>query len=190
MLATYDFAAGFVNDVVVTADAAYATDSFLPQVLVVPLGAGGALPDPTDAFALEITGDFTYVDGFNANGIVAFGGWLIVPQSMTGRLFAIDPATGESVELLPAGSVSSADGLELVGSTLYVVRNFANAVDAWSIRGGVVTFLGTITQPNDPDLDVPTTIAFAAGRLWAVNARFDDAPGPTVPYWITQLPLR
>ena len=29
-----------------------------------------------------------------------------------------------------------------------------------------------VTNLTDPDLDVPTTIAFQAGRLYAVNARF------------------
>jgi hypothetical protein len=28
------------------------------------------------------------------------------------------------------------------------------------------------------------------GKLYVVNARFGVTPGPTVPYWITKLPLR
>jgi hypothetical protein len=43
---------------------------------------------------------------------------------------------------------------------------------------------------TDPSLDVPSTATVAAGRLWAVNLRFTTPPGPTTPYWITQLPLR
>jgi hypothetical protein len=49
------------------------------------------------------------------------------------------------------------------------------------------TVLGDIT---DPGLDVPTTATVAAGRLWAVNARFGTGPTPDTKYWITQLPLR
>jgi outer membrane protein assembly factor BamB len=189
LLETYGFTSGFVNDVVVTAEAAYATDSNIQQILVMPLGDDGALPAPDDAFTLPITGDFVYQAGFNANGIVAFAGWLIVPQSNTGELFAIDPSTGESVQLLPEGSIPSADGIELVGSTLYiVVRGPAfTGVAVYRILGGTVSFLGQI--PSD-DLDVPTTVAFAAGRLWVANARFGTPVTPDTEYWITRLPMR
>jgi hypothetical protein len=187
LLATYSVTAGFLNDVVVTRDAAYVTDSMIQQLIVIPLGSDGSLPAASDAGAMPISGDFVYATGFNANGIVAFGGALIVPQSNTGAMYAIDPASGSSVELLPPGTVTAADGLELRGSTLYVVRNQLNLVAVFGIRGGAVRSLGTISAA---DLDVPTTIAFAAGRLWAVNARFGTPVTPTTEYWITQLPTR
>lgn len=186
LLETYSFTAGFINDVVVTRNAVYATDSFIQQVLVIPLG-GGSLPDPAEASTLPITDDFVYEAGFNANGIVEFAGFLIVPQSNTGLLFAIDPHTGRSVEILPEGSVTFADGLELVGSTLYVVRNQLGEVAKYRILGGRVAFRGTITSD---DVDVPTTIAFAGGQLWAVNARFGTPVTPDTEYWITRLPTR
>jgi hypothetical protein len=189
LLETYSFESGFVNDVVVTSGAAYATDSNIPQLMVIPLGADGSLPAPDETFTLDISGAFEYEDGFNANGIVAFGGWLIVPQSNTGELFAIDPGTGESVQLLPDDSIPSADGLELVGSTLYVVvrgEDFTG-VATYAIRGAQVTPLGTMTSD---DLDVPTTVAFASGRLWVVNARFGTPVTDETPYWITRLPAR
>jgi hypothetical protein len=45
-------------------------------------------------------------------------------------------------------------------------------------------------SPNvDGDLDVPTTVAFVAGSLWAANARFSTTPEPDTPYWITRIPL-
>ena len=189
LLETYAFTSGFVNDVVVTEEAAYATDSNIQQVLVMPLGDDGSLPSPDDSFTLPITGDFVYAAGFNANGIVAFGGWLIVPQSNTGELFAINPSTGASVQLLPEGSIPSADGLELVGSTLYVVvrgEDFTG-VAVYRILGGMVAFLGQIESDN---LDVPTTVAFADGRLWVANARFGTPVTPETEYWITRLPAR
>jgi hypothetical protein len=37
---------------------------------------------------------------------------------------------------------------------------------------------------------VPTTAAFQAGRLWAVNAQFGTPPTPDTQYWITRLPAR
>jgi hypothetical protein len=88
-----------------------------------------------------------------------------------------------------AGGSIPADGLELVGSTLYVVvRGEAfTGVAVYRILGGVVTLLRQI--PSD-DLDVPTTVAFAAGRLWVANARFTTPVTPETPYWITRLPTR
>ncbi len=189
LLETYAIAGtGFLNDVAVTSKAVYVTDSFVQQLVVIPLGPGGGLPDPADAYTLPITGDMAYVpSAFNANGIVAFAGYLIVPNSTTGQLFAIVPATGRSVEILPAGSVTAADGLELLGSTLYVLRNQLNQVDAYRILGSDLSLQGTMT---DAGLDVPTTLAFAGGSLWAVNARFGTPPTPDTEYWITRLPMR
>lgn len=191
LLETYSFDAGFVNDLVATRDAIYATDSGIQQLLVVPLGAGGSLPDPGEAFAMDISGELVYEAGFNANGIAEFGGWLLVAQSNTGELFAIDPATGESIRLLPEGSISAGDGLELVGSTLYVAQNALNTISIWRIQAGNVTFQGAITNDDVPgELDFPATIAFAGGALWAANARFSTPPTLETPYWITRVPLR
>ena len=63
-LAPYQFAASgssFVNDVVVTQDAAYFTDSLNPVLYVVPLGHGGRLGT---ARTLPFSGDLQYQDGF------------------------------------------------------------------------------------------------------------------------------
>src|SRR5215212_9620791 len=106
LLKTYSFGAGrFVNDVVVTRDAAYATDSFNAELLVIPLAPGGRLPDAASAFTVALGGDWAQVAGFNANGIEAFGGWLLIPNSTTGQLFAVNPSTGEAIEVLPAHSI-------------------------------------------------------------------------------------
>ena len=75
-------------------DAVYVTDSVLQQLVVIPLPDDGSVPDPDEAFTLPLTGDLEYVDGFNANGIVASDGWLILVQSNTGLLFRVDPTTG------------------------------------------------------------------------------------------------
>jgi hypothetical protein len=187
LLQTYSFQSGFLNDVVVTRRAVYVTDSLIQQLAVIPLGNGDAIPSPSAAFTLPITGDFVYGQGFNANGIVAFSGYLIVPNSSTGQLFAIDPSTGASAELLPAGSVTFADGLELRGSTLYVIRNQLGILDVYGIRGSELRLLRTIEGAGT---DVPTTGAIVAGRLWVVNARFNTPPTAETPYWISQLPTR
>jgi outer membrane protein assembly factor BamB len=184
LLATYSFAAGFINDLVATHGAIVATDSSVAQLLVIPLGRGGGLPDPGAAFTLPISGDLHYQAGFNANGIVTFAGQLLVAQTNAGALFAVSPATGATLQLLPDGSISFADGLEVLGSSLFVVRNQLNRVDRYAIHGARVMFQGSTSSA---DLDVPTAVGFAAGRLWAVNARFNTPPTPATPYWLTSL---
>jgi hypothetical protein len=183
---------GALNDVAITHDAVYVTDSFKAQLVVIPLPADGSLPSTGSATLLPVSGDdFVQTPGVaNLNGIVAKGGVLIVAQSNTGLLFRVDPATG-TAELVDLGNnvtLGSVDGLELQGRTLYAVRN-TNVVTVVRLDSQLAegTVLGDITNPR---LDVPTTATVAAGRLWVVNARFGTPPTPTTDYWITQLPLR
>ena len=99
----------------------------------------------------------------------------------------MNPRTGETREIdLGGASVSFGDGLEVVGSRLVVVRNQLNEVDVFRLGAhlGSARLVRTLTSP---DLDVPTTVAFSAGRLWVVNARFNTPPTPTTAYWITRL---
>jgi hypothetical protein len=190
LLETYVFpGSGFLNDVVVTRDAVYVTDSNNAQLIVIPLGSGGELPPPSDATTLPLTGDIV-VDpaAFNANGIVALRGWLILVQSNTGLLFRVDPATGETTAIdLGGESVTTGDGLELRGSTLYVVRNQMNIVAVFRLGPGL-TSASLRTELESADFDVPTTATLSAGDLWAVNARFGTPPTPDTEYWITRVP--
>ena len=69
------------------------------------------------------------------------------------------------------------DGLELRGRTLYDVRGSApTEVSVLQLsrrrHGWVATWRGALT---DETLDVPSTATWAAGSLWAVNARFGVA---------------
>ena len=187
LLETYTFGPGFLNDVVVTEDAVYVTNSNIQELEVIPLPDDGSLPDPGDAFALPLTGDLVYQAGFNANGIVAFEGWLILVQSNTGLLFRVDPATGDAQAIdLGGASVAFGDGLELRGSTLFVVRNQLEQVAVVRLEDDALTgrLVRTLTSP---DLDIPTTTAFIAGRLWTVNARFGTPVTPETPYELTRL---
>lgn len=191
-LETYTFSpAGFLNDLVVTRDAVYVTDSAIQQLNVVPLGPGGSLPAPDEVATLPLSGDAVFVPGeFNANGIVAARGWLIVVNSFTGQLLRVDPATGVATEIdLGGATAASGDGLELRGSTLYVVRNFVEQVAVFRLGAGLESahLVGSLTSDG---FDIPTTAAWAAGSLWAVNARFTTPPTPDTEYWITRVDPR
>src|SRR5262249_23508734 len=70
ILASWSFApGGFINDVVLTKDAAWFTESTTANLYKLPLGRNGSLPGPTGFVTLPLTGDFQVVPGFNANGI-------------------------------------------------------------------------------------------------------------------------
>ena len=177
-LASYQLApqgvATFVNDVVVTRKGAFFTDSLNQQLYVVPLGRHGRLPGQRAVRTLPLTGDLVYQTGFNLNGIAAAKGGrvLVVVQSNTGKLFTVSPRTGRTREIdLGGATVTNGDGLLLAGRVLFVVRNQNNLIAVVKLsrslsRGRVVAEL------TDPDLDVPTTLAFTAGHLYTVNARF------------------
>jgi hypothetical protein len=187
LLKTYHFTSGFLNDVVVTRRAVYVTDSNIQQLIVIPLGKHGALPDASAAFTLPLTGDIAYTDGFNANGIVATHHALVLVQSNTGLLFRVNPRTGATKQVDTGGaSLTFGDGLELHGHRLFVVRNQLNQVDELRLHEHATraTFERTITSP---DLAIPTTTAFIRGGLWTVNARFDQPVTPTTQYWLTRL---
>jgi len=192
LLATYSFApVGFLNDLVVTNDAVYVTDSGIKQLAVIPLGSGGSLPPAAAARKVPLTGDIAYVPNqFNANGIVSINGWLVIVQTVNGRLFRVDPKTGRAQNIdLGGATVTFGDGLEANGRTLYVVRNMLNRVAIVDLSADLLS--GKVSASKTTSgLDTPTTGAFVSGFLWLVNARLNTKITPTTPYWISKLAVR
>ena len=193
LLQTYTFGPGpfFLNDLDITRNRVVVTDSMNARVGVIPLGRHGRLPDPSKAFFLPLGGDYVQQPGFNANGIVARGPWLVIVQSSTGFLFKVHPITGVARKIDTGGYlVSNGDGLELRGrNTLYAVRNQNNLVAVLRLSQGLTRarLVGEITEREPGALSVPTTATITLRALWVVNARFGIA---TQEYWITRLPLR
>jgi sugar lactone lactonase YvrE len=180
----------FVNDVVVTRSAAYFTDSFRPFLYRVPLGPGGQLSAPSDITVIELEGDYAQVpDAFNANGIdaTANGETLIIVQSVTGKLFQVNPETGHASLIdLGGGAVPNGDGLLLEGKTLSVVQNQLNQIAVVDLKASL-TAGDIVTLITDPDFDVPTTIAEFGNYLYAVNARFGTPATPDTTYDIIRV---
>ncbi|MFF5263631.1 superoxide dismutase [Actinomadura viridis] len=180
VLKRYALATGpsFVNDVVLTGKAAWVTDSTNPVLYRLPLGTRGK------AATLPLKGEIAYGTGVNANGIerTPDGRSLLIVQSNTGRLFTVDPRTGDTKAVdLGGESLVNGDGLLLKGDTLYVVQNRLNVVAVLKIsrdgsRARVVERIG------DPGFDVPTTMAAFRGRFYLPNARFTTPPAPETPY--------
>jgi sugar lactone lactonase YvrE len=191
LLREYQLATGadatFVNDVTVSKDAAWFTDSNRHVLYRLPIAGNGTLA--ASAHAVTLSGDFQPAAGFNLNGIDATpdGTTLIVVQSATGKLFTVEAATGATHEIdLGGGDVSNGDGLLLHGRTLYAVQNRLNRIAVVQLTPDLSQ--GTISRHlTDPDFDVPTTIDRFGNRLYAVNARFGTAPGPSTAYHVVQV---
>lgn len=189
-LATFMFATSstFVNDVIVTQDAAYFTDSFQPTLYRVPIGPGGVIGAPSPIPLDPV--DIGFVAGaFNVNGIEATpsGDALIVVNSSTGALYRIDPASGVASPIdLGGGAVPAGDGILLLGWTLYVVQNQLNQVAVVELDPDLAsgTIAGTLGSAG---FDVPTTVARLGSSLYLVNARFGTPVTPETEYWVTRL---
>lgn len=188
-------AGAFVNDLVVKDGTAYVTDSFLPRLYVIPLGSDGSLPAPAAVRTVPLTGDVAYTtspNAFNLNGLAVIDGTLLSAQTNTGRLFAIDPATGvtTAVDLVDDDddptTIFGADGIAQRGNRLFVALNFPNKIAILKVRdhGARAEVRETL---SDLRLDIPTSVAVDRGRLYAVNARFTTAPGPSTAYSLTVL---
>jgi sugar lactone lactonase YvrE len=198
LLATYTTPAGanaagrFINDLVVTRHAVYATDSFNQELVVVKLGhrhgSGHEVPASGPARLLPLTGDIVFdpTPGvFNANGIVKVRHHgLVLGQTNAGLLFRVDRHTGETTTI-EGVSVPGADGIEPDHRTLYVTGNGVVTVVklARDARSGKVVDILT-----SPDLSVPATSALVHHSLWVANARF-GVPNPDGEFWLTRIPV-
>src|SRR5215207_5366533 len=180
----------FINDVVITKDAAYFTNSMQPVLYRLPLENTGNLPAPPTAEEIPLTGDYQFTQGaFNANGIAATpnGNTLIIVNSVDGALYNVDPETGDATLIdLGGDSVPNGDGILLQGKTLYVVQNQLNQIAVVELNSDLTegTIVDTITSSA---FRVPTTIARFGSALYAVNARFGTPPTPDTKYEVVQV---
>lgn len=186
LLASYQLTEGpaFINDVVLTRDGAWFTNSFVGELYFLPLGPGGALPDEDDIVTLTLTGEWTQVGAFNANGIAETPDHqaLLVMQSSTSTVFRVDPVSGEATAIdLDGAMLTNGDGLLVIGRTLYVVQNRSNLVGVveLDVSGTTGTYVDQLTSPA---FDVPTTVASYGNGLYLPNARFGTPPTPDTTY--------
>lgn len=123
---------GVANDLTITEDAVYFTDSFRPVLYRLPLSENGGLPlDPgaateillPDEFELDFENDFCC----GGNGIVSTpdGKTLIIGHSNLARLYRFDTATGDVDQIAVDGPLSGfLDGIAMQGDTLYIMTPY------------------------------------------------------------------
>jgi sugar lactone lactonase YvrE len=179
-VATYQFAApptSLVNDVALTKDGAWFTDSFQAQLYFVPVSRAG-VPGPSRTLA--VSGPAAELSGeVNLNGIQATpnGKTLIVAHSANAQLYTVDPATGASARIAGV-SVPNVDGLVLEAGRLWAVQNFSNQIARIRLAPGLAS--GVVEEVITSELfQIPTTAARFGSRLAVVNAKFDTGIPPT-----------
>jgi hypothetical protein len=159
---------GFINDVTLTHDGAWFTNSAAGALYFIPVDNQG---NPGDLVVLPLSGPAADTSfGFNLNG-------MIVAHSGLGTLFTVDPEAGGSAPITvtdAAGNpveLTNVDGIIARGNTIWAVQNFLNQVsriqlDA-TLSSGVVEEV--ITSPH---FVIPTTAALFGGTLALPNAKF------------------
>jgi sugar lactone lactonase YvrE len=180
-----------VNDVAITRDAVYFTESFGPVFYRIPLNAGGRLPEASAIQEIPLRGDFEYLpNGFNSNGIVATpdGKSLIIVHGDLGRLYRVDPISGQATQIdvgAPRVGKDGSDGLVLVGRTLYNI-NFYNELIPIELNRDLTkgVIKPSITSPN---FQGPATAARFGPSLYVVNAKLDIAPTPELTYTVSRV---
>jgi sugar lactone lactonase YvrE len=177
-----------INDVVVTREAAYFTDSTRPFLYRAALGPQGR---PLDAQTIRLPTNFgtpgacTIGPGLRGNGIAATpnGKHLILVHMSEGRLYRMDTATNNLVSMALSGgdfagggAVCSTDGMLLDGHTLYAVQNVLNRIAmielASDYLSGVITRYITEPFTSNSATKVPTGLAEFGDALYAVTAGF------------------
>lgn len=187
VLGVFTTGPGFINDLVVTRDAVYATNSAAPTLAMVPLGPGGSLPADGPAGSLPLVG-FPNNPGFNANGIEAWpDGRLVVAHSSQQALFAVDPASGLATPVDLGGPLPFVDGITRQGDRLFAVQNRLNQIAV--IRMDPSLASGRVAEViSNPRFDVPTTVMLFGDATYVVNARFGIPSPQTAAFAVVRTP--
>lgn len=211
LLATIDVptdgntAPAFLNDAIVVprAGAVAVTDSVNAALYVVPTAAacgpparGLAAAVATRARRVPLTGDWVQVEGFNANGIEYSrrARSLVVVQSVTGLLFAVDWDGAAKTIPVKGGPLTFGDGLlfdAVDPAVLYVVRNRLQVIAVVRFEDAATLTDGARVERNITNADwaTPTTVAQAAdGSLLTVDSQFGAADPAEADYFVYRTP--
>ncbi|MFI5485354.1 superoxide dismutase [Micromonospora echinaurantiaca] len=196
LLARRAAAGAALNDLAITDDAVYVTDSAGGGLWRAELADGrvGDLVPWLPAAA------FPAAPGF-LNGIVVTDGGRIALVADQGsgepgseRLWRVDLVARSATVVNVAGGQLGADGLLLDGDRLYAVVNFPDGAGGWSFAVNLALLdadrrtARVVRQSGTAGLaQSPTTIARDADRLLWVNSQL-NAAAPAPPFTVTVVP--
>jgi sugar lactone lactonase YvrE len=180
-----------INDVALTTEGAWFTNSTEAALYFLPIGPGGQLGAVE---RLPITGPAADTRfEFNLNGIAASpdNKTLIVAHTGLGALYTVDPRTGASapivVDGVVEGAVAGADGILVQGHTVWVVQNPENKVSRLAANADFSA--ATIEAVNaSSEFQSPATAALFGNTLAVVNAQFFSGVGTL--FEIVRMPAR
>ncbi|WP_163165917.1 hypothetical protein [Arthrobacter sp. Alg241-R88] len=186
----YDLAPGFINDVTLTPDGAWFTNSAAPELYFIPVSREGKLGKADDVETLKVSGEAgrpLQPNQFGFNGIAAAedDDVLIVAHTQNQALYAVDRDTGDSSRI-KGPDLKFVDGILVKGDTVWAVQNMANKISRLELCDDLSSFTveDVITSKH---FDIPTTVARFGDTLAAVNAQFMRPASPhevvLVPAW-------
>ncbi|WP_245827826.1 hypothetical protein [Sinomonas mesophila] len=191
-VATVHLATGFINDVALTTEGAWFTNSSEAALYFLPVGPSGQLGE-VERLELSGPGADTSLP-FNLNGIAASpdGKTLIVAHTGLGSLFTVDPETGASAPIaidgVTEGALASPDGILLRGHTVWVVQNTANGSVARMAVNSDFSAATTEAVNASTAFQSPATAALFGNTLAVVNAQFFSGAG--TPFEVVRVPAR
>lgn len=180
-----------INDVALTSDAAYFTDTLRPLLWRVSRDSiADAVLEPWLSFEGTV---LEYGEDPNLNGIVATpdGRYLIVVLMKTGRLYRIDARTREVTAIDTGDSaLDGGDGLALVGRRLFLVRQSAGEVVALDLSIDLTAAVEA-KRIKPTELAWPATVAVRGDRLIVANSQLNrrGSGDPVLPFSLVSIPL-
>jgi DNA-binding beta-propeller fold protein YncE len=182
---------GFLNEVAVAPNGdVYVTDSGRPilfRIKASAIEAGSGSPE-----AIPLGPEIAYGPGVNANGVVVTpdGAHVIFAITNSGKLYRLTPGAGSKARAITEISIdrgpqTSADGLEIDGETIFLVRNRDDLLVELTMSGDYSK--ATVTaERKDPLFKSPTSVALAPdGRLLVAIAEYFNSDGP--PYYVVSI---
>ena len=198
---------GLPNDLTITKDAVYFTDSYRPVLYRLPLSSNGEIPlDAGAATEIPLPAEFAVNPNepcCGGNGIVSTpnGKTLIIGHSNLAQLYRLDTASGDIDQIALDGPLTGfLDGIAMQGRTLYIMTPYdfpgppvsIDRIQVVELDKGYLT--GTLAKTiTDPDnLDGVASGAIFGNSLYVNNARYtvEFPPEPDTPFWVTKLKIR
>lgn len=162
----------FINDVTLTRNGAWFTNSKYGELYFLPVSRSGQLGAVETLVVSEPAGGPVAPADFGFNGIAAAKGGkvLIVAHSRDAALYTVNPETGKSA-LIEGVSVPNVDGIVLRGGQLWAVQNFSNRISRIELSNDLSS--GEVEDViTSRAFNVPATAALFGNTLAAVNAQF------------------